>query len=86
MAAVTAPGRTPREIPLGTRKILRIGVAILAVEVVVVGAATGILLPLEQALAAALVVDLVFVAAWGLALRRLTKARFGVAVPRLERE
>ncbi len=86
MAGVSYPVRIPRPIPPGARKVLRLAVAILAVEVVVVGVALGAWLPLSEALAAVLIVELAFVAVWGLALRRITKARFGVALPRLERE
>ncbi len=63
-----------------------IAYTILAVEVVVVGAVFGTLLPLDKALVAVLVIEFVFVAVWSVVLRRITKARFGVALPRLDRE
>ncbi len=85
MVGATYPVRISTPIPPGARRTLRIGVAVLAGEVAVVGAVLGLLLPLNYALAAGVIVELAFVAAWGAALRHVTRARFGVALPRLDR-
>ncbi len=85
MVGGTFPVHISTPIPPGARRALRIGVAVLVVEVAVGGAVLGLLLPLNYALAAGVVVELAFVAAWSLALRHITRARFGVALPRLDR-
>ena len=75
------PVRIPIAIPPEAQKVFRIGVAVLALVWVLLGAALGRLLPLDYAIVLVFLVGFPVGATWFLLWRHYLKTRFGIVLP-----